>query len=68
MQSLVLYAVVLVAGVSAVTPAAGPQVSPWIDSKSYYFHFIFSFIITGEVFGSHLVSSDNIFFLICIHS
>ncbi|XP_037791392.1 uncharacterized protein LOC119586740 [Penaeus monodon] len=33
MQSLVLYAVVLVAGVSAVTPAAGPQVSPWIDTS-----------------------------------
>ncbi|XP_047489676.1 uncharacterized protein LOC125039592 [Penaeus chinensis] len=33
MQSVVWYAVLLVAGVSAVTPAAGPQVSPWIDTS-----------------------------------
>ncbi|XP_063592466.1 uncharacterized protein LOC134769656 [Penaeus indicus] len=33
MQSVVWFAVVLVAGVSAVTPAAGPQVSPWIDTS-----------------------------------
>lgn len=49
MQSAVLYALVLAAGVSAAPPASGPLATPWVDSKLTEFHVIFSFIITGVI-------------------